>query len=84
MHASRACAVPQDRREPLQGDASETSGRGSTTVSPDIPRGPMDRTVSFARQTAPEGLDASPGRRNELRVALGTNAIDVRRRFGLQ
>jgi hypothetical protein len=49
MHASWACAVPQDRREPPRADASGTTGRGSTAVSSDVPRGPMVRTVAFVK-----------------------------------
>ena len=70
---SRRRVMPRERR-----------GRGSPSVKPDIPRGPMVRTGPFARRTTPGGGDASPGPRIELGVAQRTNASEMPRRFGLQ
>src|SRR3954469_18350492 len=66
------------------GDVSGTTGRGSPTVSPDIPRGPMGTTGPFARRTVPGGGAATPVPRTDLDVALGANASEMPRRFGLQ
>src|SRR3954465_13444506 len=66
------------------GDVSGTTGRGSPTVSPDIPRNPMGRTGPFARRTVPGGGDASPVPRTDLDVALGASSSEMPRSFGLQ
>src|SRR4051812_20027452 len=44
----------------------------------------MGTTGPFARRTVPGGGDASPVPRTDLDVALGANASEMPRRFGLQ